>query len=383
MNVSALKQVTREWPRVVATVGRVREAYVRRRRLDRLTLFEFTRLAFAGLMLPAYLIFRTPNRAVGGRVPVFVAALHKMFAGLFSVGKNLLVCRAAAGDRYDQLPADPAELSDFAERSGMLVGITGTEVCAGPPNLIDEVLRLLATGASETEPDSGPVAALLPDPDTLLGYTEAAADVTLWVIVLGLRARESVVALFAGLQHVRALRPETERWVVPLVPGLSDFAARGFGADRLPALRDLGLAGGEAMIQGLVPLFTHLRGDDTRGPLFAPSEVGESGLRLASWLRGTDRGRDCDQAGLEMLGGAFARCLRMENDGIATFRRVQAAVHQALGYQPPDPAVEGATLASLFGALPSTCFAEAFGVGVRQTAGGSLLMDRGRQLSFV
>jgi hypothetical protein len=157
INFSALKQAIRSWPRVLGTVEYVRTAYLDRYPTDELSLLELARVSGVGLLLPAYIIFREPSRVTAGQVPVFVSVTHKLLAGVFSLTKNLLLCQVAMGNPYDKVLADANTLYDFAELSGMLVGKTGTEVCAGTPGMIDEILSILVRGESKEKPECSQV----------------------------------------------------------------------------------------------------------------------------------------------------------------------------------------------------------------------------------
>lgn len=126
------------------------------------------------------------------------------------------------GKPYDQILADPAGLSDFAENSGMLVEMAGTEVCADPANMIREALDLIADGKRKTKPDHDPIREILPNTDAFLDFADAMADMMFWAMVFALRAQELVRALSMQLERVRMRLPGAEKWIAQTVAKLSD-----------------------------------------------------------------------------------------------------------------------------------------------------------------
>ena len=289
MNFTALRHLAEEWPQVLGTIAYVRRATLPDREADRLSLLDFARVAGNGLLLPPFLLLRAGRDPLDGCVPSFVAAAHKLLAGVFSLAKNLLVVHVATGRPFD-VPADPAALARFAEHSGMLVGKTGHEVCAGPPGLIAEALELIAVGHSRTPPDEEAVAGVVGDPERFAHCADALRDILFWHLVVAVRSRE-LVSTFGGDAEL-----------------LADFTARGFGAHGLP-VDDLGPRAGEALVQGVAALMTDLRTDELEGPLFAFSP-------------GAER---CSP------GETTARTLAAEADALEMFDRLRATVDECTG----------------------------------------------------
>jgi hypothetical protein len=383
MNLSALKQATRNWARVLGTIEYMRAAYLERRPCTDLTLLDFARLAAAGLLLPAYILFREPNAIADGRVPVFIAATHKMLAGVFSASKNMLLCQVAMGKAYDQVLADPTALFNFSEISGMLVGKTGIEVCAGAPNMIEEVLNLLAYGKWKNEPDHNLIRELLPDTDSFFSYADAMGDMMFWVLAFALRERELVETLSAQLESERLCAPPSSRngWFAHELAKLSDFKIVGFGAQVLP-FQALEPEAAEAIVHGVIPLFRDLREDEKKGALFE-RETGDDGsaeaARLLAWLLEAERCREWTPGGLKRLSGAVTRCLHAERDGLRLFKRLQDSIHRALGRMLPLRKTE-VPLAALFGALASERFEEVLGIEIEISPNECRLMDGARHL---
>jgi hypothetical protein len=388
MNSSALNQVGRNWSRVLGAVEYLRKAYVATycSNEEGMTLLEFGRMAFAGLQLPAYLLFRGPHAPELGSVPVFVSSVHKVLAGIFGASKNMLISQAAMGASFDKTFADPYALADFAEGSGMLVGHTGTEVCAGPPRLIEEILRLFVTGdrASKTDPDA--IYSALPNPAELFEYARGVGDISLWQIALALRTRELLTTFTDRLIQCHGLGRGSDTWLRSAVAKLRTFHVKGFSAQSLPPASVLDLEASEVMIRGLLPLFRDLRPEEMSGPVFrrTVADAEQDGLLLVGevsvWLSKTDAGRGWDASALSELAVAFARAVRVEQDGLSMFSRFQKDLHRALGRLPPIVNSDSRTIGSLFGQLPSEFLGEMLGIYVRTSGAGGVLTDGSRTI---
>ena len=220
------------------------------------------------------------------------------------------------GKPYDQILADPAGLSDFAENSGMLVEMAGTEVCADPANMIREALDLIADGKRKTKPDHDPIREILPNTDAFLDFADAMADMMFWAMVFALRAQELVRALSMQLEapsHEAARRGEVDR-------------ADGRKAVRLPVLGALDLEAVQVLIQGVIPLFRDLRTREKEGAVFNRDYVNDNRsetARVLDWLRAT---KTRAQIGCGWVAGArtgVARWLRVERDGAANGEAVR------------------------------------------------------------
>ena len=195
MNVSAFKQLSRDWPQILGAVQGVRAAYVERHHPQALTLDHYWRIATATEVAAAFLIFRERNPTPDGRIPAFVASLNKICVGLTATCRVAALSAMMRGEDLSKVLTTAERMHETAEASGLLVG--PKEVCAAPPQMIDEVLRMYFEGTSRSAPDTGPLSAYFPDLPALLDYAEVSSDLVLAAIrcaILMVNAREEIDA---------------------------------------------------------------------------------------------------------------------------------------------------------------------------------------------
>jgi hypothetical protein len=193
MNVTALKHMAKRWPELLSLTEQFRTAMLARMPpRDRSTLCagELHFLVVCTLGSVGYVMVRGVDPVPNGQLDGGLAAMFRLIDGVRLVTNDIL--RATAGAHGCDTPVTAASIADYADRYAVYHGNHG--VCAGPPALIDEYLRVL----HGEEP--APIQA---DPDvaTRLGDIEAAIDYGL----LGQRV-ESVIRFFGasqGLLHER------------------------------------------------------------------------------------------------------------------------------------------------------------------------------------
>jgi hypothetical protein len=368
INASALRQVSTHWPEVLGVADTVRRAHERRWPSAVPGLFDLARLSAVGLQLPAFIHHRAGPEAPT-TVPAFVAASHKVLAGIFGLSKNLLLDEVAGGTPYDQVPADPVQLAAIADGRGMLVGRSGSEVCAGSPAMIDELLHLLVTGApTRSSVAPTPIRSLVPDTDRYLDYAGATIDLTLWLLCLSLRSRELVRSLGTTIDRASGSGAGAGAAAADAydVAGASDRIVR--TAVALDAVAT------ETMVAGASRLFLTI--DVARA---APGLV--DGLRpphgdevdgVTAWIARTGRLERMPEALVADLSALGARCLLTERDAIAVFTTLERAVLRALGHEQPPAGTGAATVRTLFGALPSEWFGAILGIDPASAPGGCL-----------
>jgi hypothetical protein len=193
MNVTAMKHMAKRWPELLSLSEQFREALAARmppRNPPALTAGEVHFLAVCQLAAVGYVMVRGTDPVPNGQLDGGLAAMFRLIDGVRLVTNDLV--RARAGAHGCDTPLDAQGIADHAERYSVYRGLHG--VCAGPPGLIDEYLRVTLGEASapiQVEPTVG----------ERLGDLEAAIDYGL----LGQRI-ESVVRFFGssqGLLHER------------------------------------------------------------------------------------------------------------------------------------------------------------------------------------
>ncbi len=182
MNVTAIKAMSRQWPELLSLTEQFRKAVVARmppRDPDVLTAGELHTIAVCTLASVGYVMVRGVNPVPNGQLDSGLAAMFRLIDGVRLVTNDLV-------RGTPEMPVTAQTIADYAERHAVYHGPHG--VCAGPPALIDEYLRVL-TGEARAPIDVEPNVA------TRLGDLEAAVDYGL----IGQRV-ESVIR-FLGASH--------------------------------------------------------------------------------------------------------------------------------------------------------------------------------------
>jgi hypothetical protein len=193
MNTTAMKHMGKRWPELLSLTEQLRVALFARmppRDPSSLRAGEVHLLAVCELASVGYVMVRGVDPVPNGQLDAGLAAMFRLVDGVRLVTTGMV--RATAGAHGCDRIVNAQGIADYADRFGVYRGTLG--VCAGPPALIDEYLRVLLGEASapiEVEPT---IAARV-------GDLEAAIDYGL----LGQRV-ESVVRFLGasqGLLHER------------------------------------------------------------------------------------------------------------------------------------------------------------------------------------
>jgi hypothetical protein len=193
MNVTAMKHMAKRWPELLSLSEQFREALAARmppRDPSSLSAGEVHFLAVCQLASVGYVLVRGSDPVPNGQLDGGLAAMFRLIDGVRLVTNDVL--RDKAGAHGCDRPLNAQGIAEHAERYSVYRGTYG--VCAGPPGLIDEYLRVTLGEAS------APIQ-VEPTVATRLGDLEAAIDYGL----LGQRI-ESVVRFLGssqGLLHER------------------------------------------------------------------------------------------------------------------------------------------------------------------------------------
>lgn len=253
MNVSALRGLTANWAEVRRLVQLLRAAYYRDAGPEQeSTLLDVARISYFGQQLPAYYAHSRAD-VENHAVPPSLAALHKMLAGVFGTAKTMLLDAVGRGGVFDKVVVTPRQFVDYAEQHGLLVGRSGTEVCAGPPKLIDEVVHRLMARPGPPGDDSEQTALPPIDWPAFSAYARAVADFNLTTIACAIRGRElgrRLHSILAAGPLNRMPRPSTRL----IEQHFERHGDNGFGMKSQPQLRLLDGSSGELMLRGAVAL---------------------------------------------------------------------------------------------------------------------------------
>ncbi|MEO7733514.1 MAG: hypothetical protein ABIY55_21300 [Kofleriaceae bacterium] len=193
MNVTALKHMAKRWPELLSLSEQSRLALFERmppRDPTSLRVGEVHFMAVCQLASVAYVLVRGVDPVANGELDGGLAAMFRLIDGVRLVTNDLL--RELPDGLGCETPITAQGIADFAERFTIYNGTWG--VCAGPPALIDEYLRVLLGQ------DSAPIQAE-PNVAARLGDMDAALDYAL----LGQRVEAAVRYLGSsqGLRHER------------------------------------------------------------------------------------------------------------------------------------------------------------------------------------
>jgi hypothetical protein len=193
MNTTAMKHMSRRWPELMSLTEQFRAALVERMPLrdpKAPTAGELHFIAVCMLASVGYVMVRGVDPVPNGQLDGGLAAMFRLVDGVRLVTNDLV--RAMVDSKGCEVPVTAQSIAEYAERNGVYRGTYG--VCAGPPALIDEYLRVLL--GEEAAPIQ-----VEPTVATRLGDLEASIDYGL----LGQRI-ESVVRFLGasqGLLHER------------------------------------------------------------------------------------------------------------------------------------------------------------------------------------
>lgn len=196
MNVTALKLMAKAWPELLSLTEQFRVALFERlppRDPAALRAGELHFLAVCMLASVGYVMVRGENPSPNGQLDNGLSAMFRLVDGVRLVTTDML--HASAEGAGCHTPVSAQIVADYADHYSVYHGNHG--VCAGPPALIDEYLRVL----------TGEVPAPIqvePSVSQRLGDVEAAIDYGL----LGQRIESAVRFLGAsqGLLHLRLER---------------------------------------------------------------------------------------------------------------------------------------------------------------------------------
>jgi hypothetical protein len=193
MNVTAMKHMSRRWPELMSLTEQFRQAVVARMPTRDPNTFRAGEIHFVAVCMLAsvgYVMVRGVDPVPNGQLDGGLAAMFRLVDGVRLVTNDLV--RLEPDAKGCEAPVTSQTITDYAERHATYHGPHG--VCAGPPALIDEYMRVLFGE------EAAPIQAE-PSVATRLGDLDAAIDYGL----LGQRI-ESVVRFGGasqGLLHER------------------------------------------------------------------------------------------------------------------------------------------------------------------------------------
>ncbi|MGH9348634.1 MAG: hypothetical protein ACRD26_15345 [Vicinamibacterales bacterium] len=170
MNYSALKHLGPQWKELRRISAYARREHVRRYPRGRFDLGDVLWFVSALVNLQNYLLRRVKDPMRDGEFPSVIGTLYKTATGVTAASFIMYVSVWLDG-ADERAPADPQAIHQFAETHRLLIG--AREVCAGPPELIDESLRLMVLGDEPDDPTPPSIWWLIDDWEAYLAYATA------------------------------------------------------------------------------------------------------------------------------------------------------------------------------------------------------------------
>ncbi len=233
MNVTALKAMRAHWPVIVAALGRIRQAYVRRfpDAAQAMTLADVECLSTLVLALPAYPLMRQPAAVANGELHPALSSMFRVTDGLRMVSHQMLFVPVDEATWLPDVVVSARDIHDYAERNQSFHSSHG--VCAGPGAMISAFLQLMVDGRMPADAASGPLPEAV---EAALGEIDQAFDYGL----LGLQAHATVFSLWPIQTRCWAQLGELiESW--PEHPGSQLARVRRHLADTLSLLANQSL----------------------------------------------------------------------------------------------------------------------------------------------
>lgn len=403
MNVSALKQMTRNWDDALGTARLLGRMLVGQRGLisEASEVSEagatsgaprgpvhLMRVAYAAVCLPLYLLYRGQGPMLDGAVPGFVSGLHKASIDI-ATGAQLLLVLSHSGERWD------GTLHQFIEHQRLLIG--GIGVCAGPPHMIDEIVAVMsndpAAEAQALGKDSAGAEDALGELGGMTGYADAVLEIVAARHLIGAYLRRRMDALVAASAALAEAQPElpepselrarhqrladaVARHPVPTRPSeiiqRQERALRQLPPEAFAALLDAVAQSRGALTTSSAAgaaLVAHARGG-------APDPAAVSRvLQLAGAGAGERVSASPVDAWLTTVAEAIVDVARLEQLAIAALAETEAAIERSLGRSLGRGAAEQAPahltsdeLARVFGVSPVRYLGELLELHVEVTA---------------
>lgn len=187
MNVEALRAMQAHWTQMMTAVARIRAAYLQRvpGACDGgWTIGALERLAVCILAVPTLVVTQT-----GEPLHPVLSSLFRVTDGVRMVMHQMLFVPIGEAARSPHARVTAAEIHAYAERNYSFHSETG--VCAGPPEMVAELLSVLVDGKA---PDATP---LDPAVEAALADVEAAMDYAF----LGLQAHAAIFSIWPAMSR--------------------------------------------------------------------------------------------------------------------------------------------------------------------------------------
>ena len=338
MNVEALRGMRAHWAQMMAMLLKVRAAYLARCPAvgAALTIGEIERLAVCVLALPTYQLMRPDAPVANGALHPALSSLFRVTDGLRMVMHQMLFVPIGEPTRRPDEIVTSAEIHAYAERNYAFHSEHG--VCAGPPEMVAQFLRVLVEGEVPEDglPDAldadieAALAAISPAMDyAFLGLQAHAAAFSVWPAMA--QAYEDIAAALAGHDAALALRFTDHVKVLKTATYLGEAGLR----RHRDAVYDEMF---QACARGLGETVPATVLTDSRAALEA------SGAPVEADIAGVLSARLGPGGPTPALAAAIRRFCAAAVTAVDLGTRVQARINDRLGRTPPARAFDGVDL---------------------------------------
>ena len=154
MNVTAMKAMRMNWDQMMKCLLEVRSAYIKLFPIknNTWTVAEVERLAVMALSVPTYMMMRQKSAVKNGDLHPVLSNMFRVVDGLRMTVHQMLFVPSVEANLLPNTNITVAEIYAFAERNYSFHSPHG--VCAGPQNMIEEMMNVLINGVSKTSYES-------------------------------------------------------------------------------------------------------------------------------------------------------------------------------------------------------------------------------------
>lgn len=327
MNVSALKQMTRDWDGIRGGIHLVRDLYLRHHGIDSVQQTkDCLAIGEAVACIPSYILHRAHEPVADGDVAPVVGGLFKVIIGInrvysVTVSDDLM----SDGRRKRRMPA-PADVAAMVDFGGFLIG--GEQVCAGSARQIAEAIDSLVNGGV-TSPSCASVQRLLDPLDDFFAFAEGMRRVLASSFLCKAATSLALSPLAKALDQAPDTAPELRSTIADLLAT----------ADQAGTLQKFAATRTGAQLERLIQGWFDLAGGGPGQPVWATSEpeAREFATRLSGAL-GDRPGRKTmpDQVVRVLAANAFL-LLNLERLLLPVVEQTETRLNAALGRSIPSP----------------------------------------------
>ena len=348
MNVTGLKAMRMHWLQMMAGLLHVREAYLQRFPAARAgwTVGDLHCFMALVLSIPSYSMMRVSNRIENGELHPVLSSMYRVSDGVRMVMHHMLFSANVEPTRPMSSPITAREIYEFSERNWIFHSDYG--VCAGPPALIEEFLRVILDGERSEE-----VAATQLDPAVATAMAEI--DAVFDYVLHGLQAYAIVFSRWPEMARTyEQLLAIIDAWPVPATAAYSGLHERLHRS--VEFLHKATRHNTEERREQREQVY-----EDMHSRSVHALGIAEHSVPLAQSIAAVAVGNDA-QAGahlrtlleqrlgagadsLEQLVAALMGFFRQEQAVVRAARNVQDRINQLLGRSPPSQPLTAAHLA--------------------------------------